>query len=53
MMNYFTSQLPQVVLLIQSGELDDDDLSDWASFTSRRYRLERGDSTAETFVEEF
>jgi DNA sulfur modification protein DndD len=53
MMNYFTSQLPQVVLLIQSGELDDDDLTDWASFTSRRYRLERGDSTAETFVEEF
>jgi len=53
MMNYFTTQLPQVILLIQSGELDDDDLSAWAPYTAHRYRLARGGSTAETYVEEF
>jgi DNA sulfur modification protein DndD len=52
LMNYFTSNLPQVVLLIQSGELDDDDLSEWADFTSRRYKLERGSTTAETIIRE-
>lgn len=52
LMNYFTSNLSQVVLLIQSGELDDDDLSEWAEFTARRYKLERGSTTAETIVRE-
>lgn len=52
LMNYFTTHLSQVVLLIQSGELDDDDLSEWAGHTSRRYKLERGSTTAETIIRE-
>lgn len=52
MLDYFSHYLPQVVLLIQSGELDDDDLMNWAEFTTRRYLLERGNTTGETLIEE-
>jgi DNA sulfur modification protein DndD len=52
LMNYFTRELPQVVLFVQSGELDEVDLSEWADFTSRSYRLERGSATSETFITE-
>lgn len=52
LMNYFTRELPQVVLFVQSGELDEVDLSEWADFTARSYRLDRGAATSETFVVE-
>ena len=52
LMNYFARELPQVVLFVQSGELDEVDLSEWADFTSRSYRLERGSATSETFITE-
>lgn len=52
LMKFLTGHLPQVVLLIQSGELDEDDLAEWSHFTARRYKLERGSSTAETIAKE-
>lgn len=52
LMNYFARELTQVILFVQSGELDEVELSDWADFTSRSYRLERGSATSETFIME-